>query len=175
MPQAKPPYGALKGVGVEWGKDGFWHIYREAVVIKQVEEICRNAGYEVEFVFPSKQGEKQEVPKSSGATKEPPAKKANVPASGAGAKPSATEPALVTGFVEQANPQSGKSPRMAVLFKIDKAKHWMTAWSDKLFPWLLKGKEKNVECHDSSRFALLVTGLFHAAVVLSLSLSAATA
>jgi len=59
---------------------------------------------------------------------------------------SSAAPAVVKGTVEQANPESGKSPRISILFKSEGKKYWMKAWSDKLFPWLVKAKEKNLEC-----------------------------
>jgi hypothetical protein len=61
------------------------------------------------------------------------------------AKEPAAKEGLVKGTIEQANPESGKVPRVTILFRIDKAKYWMNAFDTALFPFLIAGKGQEAE------------------------------
>jgi len=122
---------------LKWGKDSWWHI-APSDVFSLMDVLAAN-GYKADVKMPSK----------SSAGKAKSAMTAAPPAGVTGRsedKGSSAAPAVVKGTVEQANPESGKSPRMSILFKSEGKKYWMKAWSDKLFPWLVKAKEKNLEC-----------------------------
>jgi hypothetical protein len=56
-------------------------------------------------------------------------------------------PLLVSGIIEQANPQSGKSPRLDVLLRMETSKVgvWMSAWDTAHFPFITKGKGQQAE------------------------------
>jgi phage recombination protein Bet len=124
-----------KDMNLAWGQDEFYHV--ALADLDKLRAACVRINFEIREIRPAKAPPtKQRHDVSEAATKRE---------SGSGGQSTAA-PVAVSGFIEQANPESGKTPRMAVLFKIGKTKYWMTAWSDKLFPWLIKGKEKNLPC-----------------------------
>jgi hypothetical protein len=107
----------MKWIG-EW-----WHI--EPRDVETLKALCIHLGFRVLEVLP------KEAPKQPAKTPES-SKQTN-------------EPTLISGVIEQANPESGKSPRVSVLFKIGKAKHWMSAFDTALFAFLIGGKGQEAE------------------------------
>jgi len=123
-----------KDLNLSWGQDGFYHV--ALADLDKLRQTCVKLNFEIREIRPTR----------SSPQPQPHDGKREAAARGGAASQTTAAPAVVSGFIEQANPESGKTPRMAVLFKIGKTKYWMTAFSDKLFPWLIKGKEKNLPC-----------------------------
>jgi len=130
-----------KNFKMVWGKDSWWHI-APGDVLNGLPEMCKQLGFELKQLFPQK-------------TSAPPARKevkTNLSSSQQGSAgprtPTTTasaEPEFMRGVITQANPETGKNPRLSVLFKIDKKSYWMTAFDTKLFPHLVKGKGQAAE------------------------------
>ena len=122
---------------MDWGKDEFWHI--PAALVARVTEIAMAAKFAVQV-----SGVSSVSKRSTGDVHSPaPLAPENTSArEGRQRGDRSAVPALdwMTGIIEQANPESGKVPRVSVLLKVDKTKHWMSAFDTKLFPWLAKGK-----------------------------------
>jgi len=99
---------------------------------ERVKALCRERNFEIKTV-----GAPTKVPVLSGKTT----------TAGRGGRTSAESaaPVVVKGTIEQANPESGKSPRVSVLLKVDRAKHWMSAFDQKLFAHLIAGKGQEAE------------------------------
>jgi hypothetical protein len=133
VPQSTAPYGLLKGLNVTWGKDGFWHVALEAV--KDLRQVCAEAGYDLTELHPKGSGPKKEAPAAA---------KTSAPASGAGAKPSATEPTLVSGTIERTNMgMAGKSPvKYVTLVKVDKTKPTLGCFHKSMWDEIEKGLGK---------------------------------
>jgi phage recombination protein Bet len=133
VPQSKAPYGLLKGLNVTLGKDGFWHVALYAV--KDLRQVCAEAGYDLTELHPKGSGPKKEAPVAA---------KTSAPASGAGAKPSATEPTLVSGTIERTNMgMAGKSPvKYVTLVKVDKTKPTLGCFHKSMWDEIEKGLGK---------------------------------
>jgi hypothetical protein len=139
--------GDLGDVSPVFEKNGWMKWHNEQWIASErgcsdIEMWCKENGYAVKTIASHKQ-----VPagKPGNMNPSPPAGKAAAKAQGRGSSaPAAAKPELdwVEGEIEQANPQSGKSPRLDVLLKVGKVKHWMSAWDQKLFPALSAAKGK---------------------------------
>jgi hypothetical protein len=133
VPRAKAPYGLLKGLKVVWASDSLWHVALEAV--KDLRQVCAEAGYELTELHPKGSGPKKEAPAAA---------KTSASASGAGAKPSATEPTLVSGTIERTNMgMAGKSPvKYVTLVKVDKTKPTLGCFHKSMWDEIEKGLGK---------------------------------
>jgi hypothetical protein len=133
VPRAKAPYGLLKGLKVVWAADSLWHVALEAV--KDLRQVCAEAGYDLTELHPKGSGPKKEAPVAA---------KTSAPASGAGAKPSATEPTLVSGTIERTNMgMAGKSPvKYVTLVKVDKTKPTLGCFHKSMWDEIEKGLGK---------------------------------
>jgi hypothetical protein len=117
-------------------KDDWWHI--EPRDVENAKALCVRLGYKVLEILPKpvsvspaperKQGDTTEKGRSGGSAAGPQA-----------------APTVVTGIIEQAATESGKSPRVSVLLKIEKVKHWMSAFDTALFGFLIAGKGQEAE------------------------------
>lgn len=124
--------------------DDWWHCLPKDV--ETIRQMCDAYNYRLTEM----------LPKSSAATPAgrpcPPADAPTAKGKGertsAGAPPTVAlppvgEPGWVTGIIEQANPESGKAPRVKVLFKIGKAaSFWMSCFDKAIFGPLMAGKGK---------------------------------
>jgi hypothetical protein len=119
----------------KWGEDGFWHA--EPRHVESIRQAARSRTFRLIEILPKPEPKKP-------AAKEAVAPKATQPAGKREANTPA-EPTVVTGIIEQAATESGKSPRVSVLLKIDKTKHWMSAFDTALFGFLIAGKGQEAE------------------------------
>jgi phage recombination protein Bet len=116
-------------------KDDWWHI--EPRDVENAKTLCVRLGFRVLEILPKAEPKKP-------AAKEAVAPKATQPAGKREANTPAG-PVLMVGIIEQAATESGKSPRVSVLLKIEKAKHWMSAFDTALFAFLIGGKGQEAE------------------------------
>jgi hypothetical protein len=147
-----------------WQADSWWHIlpkdvqtihamgqqcnYRVVEILpKQVsagtsEEQAGKGAAKGKAGTPAGPAQTHAAPKTSDAKATSGTKTSAAPA----ASPS-SEPQLVAGIIEQANPQSGKSPRLDVLLRMETSKVgvWMSTFDTKLFPHLTAGKGQQSE------------------------------
>jgi phage recombination protein Bet len=117
-------------------QNDFWVAFKEDVV--RIKMICDTQGFKVEEIRP-----KQVSPAPKEAMRKP--EEATVLGGSGGKVEGSAAPAVVAGIINQANPESGKVPRVSVLLKIEKASHWMSAFDTALFPFLIAGKGQEAE------------------------------
>lgn len=119
-------------------KDDFWHAFQEDA--ERIKQVAVEKNFKIEEILPQK---------PSGV---PPKQRHDDPGTSrrkgqrAGSS-GPLAPVLMKGMIEQANPESGKSPRVSVLFKVEKVKYWMSAFDTALFPPLISGKGKAAELY----------------------------
>jgi hypothetical protein len=119
---------------MKWENE-WWRI--EPRDVENAKAVCVYLGYRVLEILPKPEPKKP-------AAKEAVAPKATQPAGKREANTPA-EPTVVTGIIEQAATESGKSPRVSVLLKVDRVKHWMSAFDTALFGFLIGGKGQEAE------------------------------
>lgn len=134
LPQLQERCKTMKWVN-EW-----WRI--EPRDVENARAVCVYLGYRVLEILPK---EPPKQPAKSSGPKEAPAHQTSKSAAVPAAKQASSEPTLVIGMIEQASPEPGKSPRVSVLLKIDKVKHWMSAFDTVLFGFLISGKGQEAE------------------------------
>jgi hypothetical protein len=111
-----------------WGKDSWWHI--KAGEVESLRVLCAKLGYELREVMPKSN-------KGGGAKSQTTADNNTQSHKGGGSSAkSSSSPVLISGTIEQANPQQDKRPRMSLLMKVNGKAQWMTAWDMKLWPHL---------------------------------------
>jgi len=120
----------------KWGQDGFWHT--EPRQVESIRQAARSRTFRLVEILP------KEPPKTP-AVKETAASKATKLADRRAGNNAPAEPTVVVGIIEQANPESGKVPRVSILFKIEKVKYWMSAFDTALFAFLIAGKGQEAE------------------------------
>ena len=144
---------ALPAPMMDWGKDSWWHIQPRAAESLRVMMIQLN--YKLIEIPPKADTGGSAARPKAGAPILPPGQQAargqgvSAPSGTADAPlavdalPEVGKPGWVTGIIEQANTESGKTPRVNVLFKIGKASFWMSTFDKALFPPLIAAKKKD--------------------------------
>lgn len=140
---------------MKWGKDEWWHM--EPRYVETLRAICELRGFQLKEILPKKVDTDSVKPRTDSAAKK--GSMAGPSSTGATAKAGGTQRskpgsgdsvntptvANLKGIIEQANPeQERQRPVVQVLFKIDgkKSKYWLKAYDHKLFPHLIKGKDR---------------------------------
>jgi len=134
-----------------WGKDEFWHI--EARDGETIRRLALDSRFQPAFTLC------ELMPKSSSS--EPPIRAAGGGApsqdgedhGGGGTKPrkrasDGAPPAVdwMEGVLDQVNTESGRNPRLAILFAVEpKKKYWLSCFDQALFPYLTKGKGQHAK------------------------------
>lgn len=140
-----------KFIKATWGKDEFWHVRPEDV--NTIHAAGEELGFSVKVILPkssapsgkSEAVQGKAIPNAEAKTA---SQSKGAPATKTSAAPVGnSEPQLVAGVLEQCNPESGKSPRMNVLLRMETSKVgvWMSTFDTKLFPYLTAGKGQQAE------------------------------